>query len=181
VNANMIIALRTIILTALIALAAPLARAQENAEYALGPGDKVRITVFNEADLSREVQIGADGKFSYPLIGEIAADGKTLPALAVGIADALKTYLRQARVTAEIVEYRPFSIIGEVKLPGSYPYSANLTVIGAVARAGGFSDRAAKNKVFIRRANDINEVKYPLSDSTPVRAGDTVRIGERLF
>ncbi len=180
-NAKMITALsRAIMLAACIALAAP-ALAQNNAEYPLGPGDKIRVSVFNEPDLTRDVQVSADGKITYPLIGEINADGKTLPALADSIADALKTYLRQARVTAEIVEYRPFSIIGEVKSPGSYPYSPNLTVIDAVARAGGFSDRAAKKKVFIRRAKEVNEVKYTLSDSTPVRAGDTVRIGERLF
>jgi polysaccharide export outer membrane protein len=181
VNAGMIALGRVMVMAACLALFASPAHAQGDAEYALGPGDKVRITVFNEPDLSRDVQVGVDGKISYPLIGEISAEGKTLPAFAKGLADALETYLRQARVTADIVEYRPFSIIGEVKAPGSYPYSANLTVIGAVARAGGFSDRAAKNKVFIRRANDVNEAKYPLSDSTPVHAGDTIRIGERLF
>jgi len=80
-----------------------------------------------------------------------------------------------------VANYRPFFILGEVQRPGTYPYSASLTVLNAVATAGGFTYRANQTRVFIRHATDSDERAYPLTIATPVLPGDTVRIGERLF
>ena len=84
-------------------------------------------------------------------------------------------------MSIEVLEYRPFFILGEVMKPGEYPYTNGLTVLNAVATANGFTYRADTHKVYIRRANSTAEQQYQLSTSTPVEPGDTIRIGERFF
>ena len=110
-----------------------------------------------------------------------AAAGLTLAEFSAQLQTALGAYIRNPNVSAEVVNYRPFFILGEVQRPGTYPYSASLTVLNAVATAGGFTYRANQNRVFIRHANENVERSYPLTVATPVLPGDTVRIGERLF
>lgn len=153
----------------------------EPVEYRLGAGDQIRITVFNEPDLTGPFTVGAQGMIAYPLVGTIRAGGLTVPEFTTALQSALSTYVRNPSVAVEITNYRPFFILGEVQRPGTYPYSANLTVPNAVATAGGFTYRANRARVFIRRANENVERSYPLTVATPVLPGDTVRIGERLF
>ena len=150
-------------------------------EYRLGPGDQLRITVFNEAELTGNYIVGSQGSISYPLVGEVHAAGLTLAEFSSQLQTALGAYIRNPNVSAEVVNYRPFFILGEVQRPGTYPYSASLTVLNAVATAGGFTYRANQNRVFIRHANEQEERAYPLTIATPVLPGDTVRIAERLF
>jgi polysaccharide export outer membrane protein len=150
-------------------------------EYRLGPGDQLRITVFNEADLTGLFVVGSQGSIAYPLVGEVRAAGLTIPEFSESLRQALLAYIRQPSVSVEVANYRPFFILGEVQRPGTYPYSANLTVLNAVATAGGFTYRANRGRVFIRHANEQEERSYPLTIATPVLPGDTVRIGERLF
>lgn len=151
-------------------------------EYLLGAGDRVRITVFGEADLTGEYAISDQGTVSFPLVGEIEARDKTLVAFAAAITERLRAgYVRNPRVSVEILAYRPFFILGEVESPGSYPYSANMTVMNAVATAGGFTYRSDQRRVFIKRAGETEERAYRLSANTRVLPGDTVRIPERLF
>ncbi|MBL8536029.1 MAG: polysaccharide export protein [Hyphomonadaceae bacterium] len=150
-------------------------------DYRLGPGDQLRITVFNEEDLTGQFVVGSQGVVSYPLVGEINAAGLTVPEFAQNLQTALRTYVRNPNVNVEVANYRPFFILGEVQRPGTYPYSAGLTVLNAVATAGGFTYRANRNRVFVRHANEAVEHAYPLTIATPVLPGDTVRIGERLF
>lgn len=153
----------------------------EPVEYRLGAGDQIRITVFNEPDLTGPFTVGAQGMIAYPLVGTIRAGGLTVPEFTEALREALSGYLRNPSVAVEITNYRPFFILGEVQRPGTYPYSANLTVLNAVATAGGFTYRANRSRVFIRRANENVERSYPLTVATPVLPGDTVRIGERLL
>ena len=150
-------------------------------DYRLGPGDQLRITVFNEEDLTGQFVVGSQGVVSYPLVGEINAAGLTVPEFAQNLQTALRTYVRNPNVNVEVANYRPFFILGEVQRPGTCPYSAGLTVLNAVATAGGFTYRANRNRVFVRHANEAVEHAYPLTIATPVLPGDTVRIGERLF
>ncbi len=150
-------------------------------EYRLGPGDQLRVTVFNEADLTGQYVVGSQGTISYPLVGEVRAAGLTIAEFTESLREALREYIRQPNVSVEVSNYRPFFILGEVQRPGTYPYSANLTVLNAVATAGGFTYRANRNRVYIRHANEQEERSYPLTIATPVLPGDTVRIGERLF
>jgi polysaccharide export outer membrane protein len=153
----------------------------EPVEYRLGPGDQVRVTVFNEPELTGPYTVGAQGTIAYPLVGTIRAGGLTVPEFTTALQTALATYVRTPSVSVEVTNYRPFFILGEVQRPGTYPYSASLTVPNAVATAGGFTYRANRSRVFIRHANENVERSYPLTVATPVLPGDTVRIGERLF
>lgn len=150
-------------------------------EYRLGPGDQVRVTVFNEPDLTGPFTVGSQGTIAYPLVGSIRAGGLTVPEFTNALQTALATYVRSPSVAVEVTNYRPFFILGEVQRPGTYPYSASLTVPNAVATAGGFTYRANRSRVFIRHANENVERSYPLTVATPVLPGDTVRIGERIF
>lgn len=153
----------------------------ETAEYRLGPGDQLRITVFNEAELTGQYLVGSQGSIAYPLVGEVRAAGLTIPEFSTSLQQALSQYIRQPNVSVEVANYRPFFILGEVQRPGTYPYSASLTVLNAVATAGGFTYRANQTRVYIRHANETEEHAVQLSIATPVLPGDTIRIGERLF
>ena len=150
--------------------------------YKLGSGDKVRLTVFGEADLSGTYAVDGQGRVTLPLGGPVEAAGATATELAGRVADALREgYLRDPRVSAEVAAFRPYYILGEVEKPGEYPYQNGLTVLNAVATAQGFTYRANERAVYIRRDGETAETKYALDSDTPVRPGDTVRIGERLF
>lgn len=151
------------------------------AEYKLGPADQLRITVFGEPDLTGLYVVGAQGSIAYPLVGEVSAMGLTVAEFTTRLQTELQIYVRSPNVAVEVANYRPFFILGEVQRPGTYPYSANLTVQNAVATAGGFTYRANRNRVYIRHANEIEERAVRITTSTPVMPGDTVRIGERLF
>lgn len=150
-------------------------------EYRLGPGDQLRITVFNEPELTGQFLVGSQGTIAYPLVGDVRAAGLTVLEFTEALQTALREYVRTPNVSVEVANYRPFFILGEVQRPGTYPYSANLTVFNAVATAGGFTYRANRRRVFIRHANEAEEHSYELSIMTPVLPGDTIRIGERLF
>ncbi|SFJ40615.1 polysaccharide biosynthesis/export family protein [Caulobacter sp. UNC279MFTsu5.1] len=169
------------------AAAAPAAVSAEAAaravpEYRLGVADKVRVNVFGEEALTGEFLVGGGGKVSLPLIGEVQAAGLTISQFQEEISNELrKGYIKEPRVSAEVLNYRPFYILGEVNKPGEYPYTNNLTVLNAVATAEGFTYRANKRMVYIKRAEDPAEQPYPLTPLTKVAPGDTIRIGERYF
>ena len=154
----------------------------ERAEYRLDNGDRLRVTVFGEPELSGEFLVDGTGTVSMPLVGEIATSGKTLRefqrAFEVKLRDG---FLNEPQVSAEVVNYRPYYILGEVGKAGEYPYTSGLTVMNAVATAEGFSYRANKRTVYIKGVDDADEVAVKLTAGTRVRPGDTIRIGERLF
>jgi polysaccharide export outer membrane protein len=150
--------------------------------YRLGADDKIRVITFGEDALSGEFMIGGSGKVSLPLVGEVAAAGLTIPEFQKEVETALKDgYLKDPHVSVEVLTYRPFYILGEVQKPGEYPYSNGLTVLNAVATANGFTYRANTKKVFIKRADSTTEEEYPLTSTTPVAPGDTIRVAERFF
>lgn len=151
-------------------------------EYTLSSGDQVGITVFGQADLSGQFEVDGSGTFSMPLIGQVVAEGLTVPQLEARIAEALADgYLKNPQVSAEVANYRPYYILGEVRNPGEYPYTNGLTVMEAVASAGGFTYRARKNMVFVRGTDATAEESVALTATTQVKPGDTLRIGERIF
>src|SRR5262249_18821055 len=130
--------------------------------YTLGTGDKVRVIVFGEADLGGEFVVADTGFVSIPLLGQIAANGRTVRQLEDDIAAKLAAkYLKDPRVSIEVLHYRPFYIIGEVNKPGEYPYVANMSVLKAVALAGGYTYRANESSVYIRRKGGADEEKLP--------------------
>ena len=150
--------------------------------YVLGTGDRVRVTVFGEPDLSGEFEIDATGKVSLPLVGDIRIGGQQLRQAEQTVADRLaQGYLASPRVNIEVLNYRPFYIIGEVNQPGSYPYVNGMSVLTAVAVAGGYTYRAKQDRVIIMRANDPQRRRYRAAPDTPVLPGDVVEVPERLF
>lgn len=150
--------------------------------YTLGNGDQLRVTVFGQPDLSGEFEVDGTGSFSMPLIGQVEALGLTTPELEHRIVEMLEgDYVLNPRVSAEVTNYRPYYILGEVNRPGEYPYNSGLTVVNAVAAAGGWTYRAKKNVVYIKSVGSNEEQAIELTTSTVVRPGDTIRIGERRF
>jgi polysaccharide export outer membrane protein len=152
------------------------------ADYILGAGDRVRVIVYGEAQLSGEFFVSPQGVISFPLIGDIPAAGRTVPMVIAEVTTRLKDgFVMEPRVSAEVLNYRPFYILGEVTRPGTYPFSSEMTVMNAVATAGGFTYRANRGTVYIKHANEQGEHKSKLTADTMVAPGDTVRIAERIF
>lgn len=163
------------------AAAAPPAIAQDGA-YLLGSSDKVRVTVYGEPTLSGEFFVTGSGVVSLPLIGEVKAAGLSLSQFQQAVQSSLSDgYLKDPRVSAEVLTFRPFYILGEVSKPGTYPYTSGLTVMNAVATAGGYTYRADKKQVFVKRNGAAEEQKLTLDPTVTVAPGDTIRIGERFF
>jgi polysaccharide export outer membrane protein len=152
------------------------------ASYVLGPNDRVRLKVYGEPDIAGEYEVDNNGNVSIPLAGHIKAAGLTTRQLERSIASALsKGIVRDPRVNVEIALYRPYYILGEVKKGGEYPYRLGLTVMDAVASAGGFTYRANENRVYLRRSGAGAEEIYVLDAPVPVFPGDNIRIPERYF
>ena len=150
--------------------------------YLLGPGDKLRISVFEEDDLSGEFSVAGNGKISFPLIGDVTASGRTVQEVQDTIVARLRDgYVKDPRVSAEVLTFRPFFILGEVAKPGEYPYMDAMTVMNAIATAGGFTYRANHQVIFIKGVQDTLEHKVHLKGDLVLAPGDTVRIGARLF
>lgn len=151
-------------------------------EYVLGVGDRVRLTVYGETDLSGDYEVGSTGIIAMPLIGDIVAANTTLNQFEKSVKSKLSQgYLRDPRVNAQVVNYRPFFILGEVSKPGSYPYVNGMTVVNAVALAGGYTYRADKADITMTRANDPSKADVAVSEETTVMPGDIIRVPERFF
>jgi polysaccharide export outer membrane protein len=154
------------------------------APFTLGPGDKIRVTVFGEQSVNGEYTVGPDGTVSFPLIGAVEARGQTVAQLTAALTRKLAAgYILDPRVSVDVLNFRPFYILGEVNRPGQYPYADGLSVAQAVATAGGYTYRARTSKVFIRRADKAVEEEMSLKRGRQiwVMPGDTVRVGERYF
>jgi polysaccharide biosynthesis/export protein len=151
-------------------------------DYVLGPNDRVRLKVYGEPDIGGEYEIDNTGQISVPLAGHIRAAGLTTKELERAIAAALsKGIVRDPRVNVEVALYRPYYILGEVKKSGEYPYRLGLTVLDAVASAGGYTYRANESKVYVRRAGSGAEQSYSLDAPIMVYPGDNIRVPERFF
>ncbi|WP_417450174.1 polysaccharide biosynthesis/export family protein [Kordiimonas sp.] len=152
------------------------------ARYQLGSGDKIRVIVYGEEDLSGEFELDGSGLVAMPLIGPVNIGGNDVAAaeslIGAKLADG---YLVNPRVSIEVLNYRPFYILGEVKEPGSYPYVNGMTVLNAIALASGFTYRASEKKIIITRKVDGREKKIDVKDTTLVMPGDIIRVPERFF
>ena len=154
----------------------------ETAAYRLGTGDKVRVTVFNEKDLSGDFDVNDQGLVALPLIGQVQVGGLTLSQAQDLITQKYgKDYLVNPRVTVEVMNYRPFFILGEVKNPGSYPFVNGMTIVNAVALAGGYTPRANRNHIVIKRAANPGAGEQEVQEDGAVLPGDVIRVPERFF
>jgi polysaccharide export outer membrane protein len=152
-----------------------------DAVYRLGSGDRVKVTVFRHVDLSGEFSLDGSGNFALPLVGEIEARGLTSRELEQKIVTRLSDgFIRDPQVGVEILNYRPFYILGEVKTPGSYPFQNNMNVLNAVALAGGFSYRAKQDGFLLQRGGS-NSAGLVVGGDTQLLPGDIVTVRERFF
>lgn len=164
------------------ALTGPKAVAESDGPYLLDSGDRLRIFVYGQPNLSRTYIVDHAGQIPIPLIGTVSARGLTTNGLASVIRDRLGAeFVRDPQVTVDILQNRPFFILGEVRNAGQYPYVSGMTVETAVAIAGGYSERASQRTFRITRRIDglVEEIDAP-SDYV-VKAGDTVFVYERFF
>jgi protein involved in polysaccharide export with SLBB domain len=155
---------------------------EDISSYRLGPGDALRVTVFRHEDLSGEFTLDGDGYFALPLVGEVLGGGRTARQLENEIEVALKSggYLVDPQVGIQVLNYRPFYIIGEVNNPGSFEYVNGMTVINAVALAGGFTYRADQDDIIISRGGSSGP-EIEAAPDTEVLPGDIIEVTERFF
>jgi protein involved in polysaccharide export with SLBB domain len=150
--------------------------------HRLGIGDKVKITVFGEADLSGQYEVGANGILSLPLIGEIPAKNSSIGDVREAISRKLRTgYLKNPKVSVEILSYRPFYVHGEVRGSGEFAFKNGVTIRDAIAIAGGYTYRANLDYVLLIREGTAQEVRVNLPSIYGVMPGDNIRIPERFF
>jgi len=162
--------------------AAAAASTPVEATYRLGPGDKLHVTVYGEDDLTGDYSVDGGGNVNMPLITQVMAGGLTAQEFGAQIAKKLgEGYLKDPKVSVQIITYRPFTILGEVKNPGQYPCTSGMNVLNAVALAGGFTYRANDSKIFIRHKGGTEEIEMPADQTTPVLPEDVVSVHERFF
>jgi polysaccharide export outer membrane protein len=150
--------------------------------YHLGPGDKLRVIVFQEPDLSGEFEVDSAGMVSLPLIEPINAQGMTIREFQDAVAAKLSAgYLVNPRVSAEVLNYRPFYITGEVNRPGEYPYVAGMNILKAIAMAGGTTYRANTKRIYLTRGKEGKETVIEPTPEVIIMPGDFIRVPERFF
>lgn len=151
--------------------------------YVLGPGDQVRIIVFGEDNLTGEFRVNDSGNIALPLVGAVQAAGLTSSGLEAAVGAALRrdNLVRNPSVAVEVIAYRPIYVLGEVNKPGQYAYQPGMTVVTAVAVAGGFTYRAVEGYAAVVRTVDGTAVEGRASRQSFVRPGDVITVLERRF
>ena len=152
------------------------------ARYTLAAGDKLRVIVFGQDNLSNIYAVDGAGRIAMPLIGTVTVGGQTTGQAARTIESKLASgYVREPHVTVEVDAYRPFYILGEVTTSGQYPYVNGMTVESAVAIAAGFGPRAARDYAVLTREGPGGLINGIVPMHYPVRPGDTIVVKERFF
>jgi polysaccharide export outer membrane protein len=166
-----------------LASATPLAQAPTTpSEYVLGPGDKLRLTVYGESDLSGEFTIDGSGYARLPLIGQTRAAGYTARQLEQAITAMLsRGYMKSPRVSVDISTYRPFYVIGAVNRPGQYPFVEHMSAMNAIALAGGFNTSAVESVIFVRHEGSNKEEEVPADQATLIYPGDVIKVHTTFF
>lgn len=150
--------------------------------YRLGSGDRLQILVFGHPDVSGEFEVDGAGNVTFPLLGPVAAGGRTVEEVRGQIeADLNRDYLVDPSVTVEVLNYRPFFILGQVNAPGSYAYQAGMTVRQAVALAGGYTRRARTSSMQVVRQTEQGAVELEVEENALVFPGDTIEVERRFF
>jgi protein involved in polysaccharide export with SLBB domain len=151
--------------------------------YRLGAGDRVNITVFGQPDFSGNFPVDGTGNVAFPAIGPVRASGLTAAELGQRIASKLDPhYVKNPRVSVEVLSYRPFYILGEVRAPGGYPYVSGMSVVIGVALAGGFTYRARENSFYLLRVGPGGKrERIEANQDTAVEPGDVIEVRERYF
>ena len=155
---------------------------QTEPAYRLSVGDELRVRVFDHPDLTGRYEIDGKGNLTLPLLQRVQARGETLESLRARIQNGLnETYLVDAQVSIEVLNYRSIFVLGEVRSPGSYAYQPGLTVYQVIATAGGFTRRARTGTIQLIRNGPDGPRTYEVPKATPVRPGDMIEVNRRLF
>jgi polysaccharide export outer membrane protein len=128
-------------------------------DYLIGPEDIIEVLVWKNPDLSRTVNVRPDGKISLPLIGDVQASGVSVMQLNAEISERLKKFYKeppQVSVIVQQVNSYAIYILGEVRSPGRYLVKSGTSFLQAVTLAGGFTEFASKNRIMVRRKNNMN-------------------------
>ena len=166
-----------------VLLFGPVLLAQELSTYKLGPGDTISLRVLGEEDLKRErIRLSDAGTISFPVLGELQVKGLTVGELEELVTKRLKgRYLINPQVTVSIDEYRNFFVNGMVEKPGGYPFAPGLTVRKAISIAGGFKERASREKIFVIRDDDPKQTQRKVDLNAVILPGDILTIEESFF
>ncbi|HUR41116.1 MAG TPA: polysaccharide biosynthesis/export family protein [Verrucomicrobiae bacterium] len=160
----------------------PLPSGPDLSAYRLGIGDRVRVDVFGEPDLSLEATVDPTGRIGYPLLGSIEAHRKTARDLQNTITQGLAgSYLVNPDVRITVVQYRAFYVTGQVHRAGAYPYIAGLTVEKALALAGGMTNLASTRRIYLMHEDGTINQRVRVGLDAPVMPGDTLLVEESLF
>jgi protein involved in polysaccharide export with SLBB domain len=150
--------------------------------YRVGAGDRLLITVFGEKDLSGEYMVDDTGAIAYPLVGALPVNNLTVRQVESGIADRLRRGLvTDPKVNVAVVRYRPIFIVGEVQRPGAYEFYNGITVLNAVAYAGGYTYRARNSKITVMRAGTGERKPELVNEASLLQPGDIIMVPERWF
>lgn len=158
--------------------AASLPAAADDVEYRLGPGDRLRLNVFELPELSGEFGVGPGAQLSLPLLGRLAVGGLSLPELEGVVRERLLRSggVKDPRVSVEIIAFRPFFILGAVQQPGQYPYLPDLTVIQAVSIAGGFSRFVSPDRLVDLELGRVRERFLATGEATAIAVARRARL-----
>jgi polysaccharide export outer membrane protein len=174
-------AVLTLLLAGVLFVSGPLAafgqeevsvvRQKPRADYNLGAGDLVQVVVWKNEDVSGEFRVRPDGKFSMPLIGDILAEGNTADSISMQVEQKLKLFIESPYVSTIVVEAASnrIYVLGEVANPGAYAVDGSLTVLQALALAGGFTEFASKEKMVLVRGVGVVQINTKLSYSKIIR------------
>jgi len=148
--------------------------------YTLDTGDIVRVSVYGDAEISKDYAVDDSGAISFPLVGSVEVRGGTTQMAAARLRAALANgYMRNPDVAVEVATYRPFFIQGAVKTAGQYPYVYGMTLRAAISTAGGFSETADRTRAVIYRRQGAEMVKGAVSLDFPIYPGDTIVVQDR--
>ncbi len=161
--------------------------ATTDTSYRIGPQDVLKVDVWKELELTRSVPVRPDGKISLPLLNDVQASGLTAMELAINITEGLKKFINNPQVTVTVTEInsRRVYVNGEVTRPGAFALLPNMTVLQALTSAGGFTQFARTNKIYVLRTEGGKQVKHPFNykdvvngkrpeDNIVLQPGDTI-------
>jgi len=152
-------------------------------EYRVAPGDKVRVVVLSDTELSGDYEVDSTGLISPRMAGRVSVVGMTT----VEIEELLRNryradgYLRDPKLSVDLIGRRPFYIVGEITKPGAFPYVNGISVLQAVAIAGGYTRRASKTRITVKRFNSTAGEEETVTEDSPVGPGDVIHVPERWF
>jgi polysaccharide export outer membrane protein len=162
-------------------------------DSAVGPGDLFEVRVYGEPSLSSTYEVSPEGSINFPLIGAVAVAGKSPPQIEKDIQGKLAAgYIKNPSVSVRVTDFRSrrVSVFGQVRQPGTFPFTENMSIVEAVAKAGGFTAMAKKNAVRVTRGGSegdkivfvaVEDIGQGKSPNFYLRPGDVIYVDERIF